>query len=68
MKVREGIKALEAQVDQLRVQLAGCSVAALGYAKGKNDCKRGDYGWSVALDDVKKLRRKYQLALQDSHT
>ena len=35
------------ECEQLHVQLAGCGVAALGYAKGKND-------------DVKDLRKKYE--------
>ncbi len=34
-------------------------MAALGYAKGKNDCKKGDYGWSQSFEDVKNLWDKY---------
>lgn len=36
--------------EQLRVQLAGCGCAALGYAK---TCAPGDYGYSPALEDVR---------------
>lgn len=52
-------RSLEDQVEQLRVQLAGCSVAASGHAKGSNDAAPGDYGHSVAFDDVKRLRRRH---------
>ena len=38
--------------ERLHTQLAGCSCAAFGYAQ---DVVRGDYGWSVALDDVNTL-------------
>lgn len=47
------------RIEQLEVQLAGCSVAAQGYATGDNDCVVGDYGWSVPFDDVKELRKKF---------
>lgn len=42
------------EVDQLRVQLAGCSVAANGGTR--NPAKQGDYGWSPAYQDVLDLR------------
>ena len=45
-----------AEVEQLRVQLAGCGVAALG----GNGCSKGDYGWSVVFEDVKKLRSEME--------
>ena len=50
---------VEKLVEQLQVQMAGCSTAALGFASGPNECKRGDYGWSAAFEDVKNLREKY---------
>lgn len=43
--------------EQLQVQLAGCSTAALGLTK--DPAKRGDYGWSPAYEDVLKLRRAF---------
>lgn len=45
-----------AEVERLRVQLAGCSVAALGYGK---DCDQADYGWSASYQDCKDLYDKY---------
>ena len=47
---------LPEDTERHQVQMAGISCAAFGYA---GDCKKGDYGWSVALDDVKELYRKY---------
>ena len=62
---REGEAAeLRAQIEQLRVQLAGCGVAAQGWAKGENDCEEGGYGWSPAFEEVKKLRAKYEAQLK----
>ena len=37
------------EIERLRVQLAGCGSAAIGYA-GK--VKKSDYGWSQSLQDV----------------
>ena len=49
----------ESEAEQLRVQLAGCAVAALGYTRGKHIAFPGDYAWSLAYADVLKLRRAY---------
>ena len=46
------------EADQLRVQLAGCSMAAIG---GSPTIERGSYGWSPAYQDVLNLRRKYEI-------
>ena len=45
------------EIEQLRVQLAGCSVAAFGEVA--HAAKIGDYGWSPAYQDVVDLRIKY---------
>ena len=47
------------EVEKLRVQLAGCSVAASGGTTGSVVATKGDYGWSVAYQDVLELRLKY---------
>lgn len=49
------LERVTAENERLKVQLAGCSVAAKGYATGENDCKKGDYGWSQSFEDVKEL-------------
>lgn len=44
-------------LEQVRVQLAGCLVAAEG---GTNDpAKQGDYGWSLAYQRTLDLRRAH---------
>ena len=50
------------RAEQLVVRLAGCSVAALGW--NGRPAVPGDYGYSVAYQDVLNLRRKYEYVLQ----
>jgi len=52
------------ELERARVQLAGCLIAAEGNATGWNDCREGDYGWSLAFGVVKELRRKWDNARQ----
>ncbi len=47
--------------EQLIVQLAGVSVAALGGTK--EPCLKGQWGWSVAYQDTLDLRLKYDAAM-----
>jgi hypothetical protein len=56
------------QIEQLRVQLAGCSVAALNGSESQ-EAKPYSYGWSPAYSDVLKLRREYErLRREVQHT
>lgn len=47
------------QIEQLRVQLAGCGVAATG---GGKNCYPGMYGWSASYGAVWALWEKYDKA------
>ena len=65
-KMEARIAELEQQVDQLNVQLAGCSVAALGNTAEDQRAHQGDYGWSASYQDVLELRIKYDLLKQEA--
>lgn len=60
------LRALRKEVEQLHVQLAGCSVAALGGTKPEVVAQKGDYGWSPSYQDILDLRLKYEFQLQAS--
>lgn len=49
---------------RLRVQLAGCAVAALDGSESQ-EAKPHSYGWSPAYADVLKLRREYERLLRE---
>lgn len=48
------MRRLEAEVEQLRVQLAGCGVAAMQNTEASKEqrAKPGDYGWSSSYGEV----------------
>jgi hypothetical protein len=58
------IESLSREVEQLRVQLAGCSTAALGATRPEHIAVGGDYGWSPAYQDVLNLRLAYDELLE----
>lgn len=51
----------EERASRAEVQLAGCSMAALGAIS--DPAKPDDWGWSPAYQDVLELRRKYEALL-----
>lgn len=51
-----------AEIQQLTVQLAGCSVAAFGGTADPVVAVQGQYGWSVAYQDVLECRRALDTA------
>lgn len=50
----ERLKAKDAEIERLRVQLAGCGVAAMQNTEEsrKQRASKGDYGWSESYADV----------------
>jgi hypothetical protein len=47
------------RIQQLEVQLAGCGVAATGWASGEQQAIEGEYGWSKSYAAVVELRAKW---------
>ena len=57
-----GRKKLKDRIEQLEVQLAGCSVAAFGW--NASPAIKGGWGWSPAYQDVLDLRRRFESLLE----
>lgn len=57
------IDAIEAELEQERVRLAGCGVAALGYDQ---DLPRDSYGWSASYGDVVRMRQQLEKELAEA--
>jgi len=56
--LRNDLESTLREVEQLRVQLAGCSVAAQGGIR--DPAVEGQFGWSRAYQDVLELRQAYE--------
>lgn len=52
------------ELEQERVQHAGCLVAAEGATNPDQTAKKGMYGWSLAYQTVLDLRTKYEKLLK----
>ena len=69
-KATKSVNKLIATIEQLRVQLAGCGVAAMQNTEKsmKDRAKDGDYGYSASYSDVCKAvdrEVRYREALKD---
>ena len=53
-ELRDALQERDAEIERLRVQLAGCGVAAMQNTEASkaNRVKRGSYGWSESYGDV----------------
>jgi len=65
-EIAEHVEELRNEIENLQMQLVGCSVAALGYFK-EGDTLKLEYK-SVALDDVTRLYKDYEELLSATHT
>lgn len=54
------------EVEQLRVKLGGCLLAAEGQLVSVSKVHPGDYGWSPALERTRELRQGYE-GLRQAH-
>lgn len=61
-RMADTIAALGAEAERLRVQLAGCLVAADGWTGPCTPDGEGSYGWSPAFERVRQIRQELDLA------
>lgn len=62
--LQEELERRTGELEQLRVQMAGVGVAALGGTSPAQRAVRGQYGWSVPYRDVLFLRLQHDLLLK----
>jgi hypothetical protein len=53
------IRERDGEIERLRVQLAGCGVAALGGTSPETICTQDQWGWSPAYQSTLELRIKH---------
>lgn len=61
-KMRQDLSNALNELERVRVQLAGCAVAAQGYDL---DLPKTAYGWSASYADVVALRKNFEIVMAE---